>query len=889
MRSLVINGLLVGILLLTSTPASTAEPHDFSAIVEHQRQMILLLEGQVDGDTRNERIFAARTRYVQRLQLTDALLSAAAENPATTLAPVVGSLLRFLQTDATLHDADKLAFTDLVDDLLELALEQKSHASMVDGLKQQAAELDSILALYRQEMARVYLQLGMRGSTAREAWGDYIAFLRSRYSVDDLLHATRQQVPLLHEESTRGDAPQDSAAVLWGLRLPEKTVVLTFDDGPSRHRTGAILDTLKDHGVHGYFFAIGQKLGDFDASGAAVLGRNKAIAKRIVEEGHILANHSYSHPVLTKLDVAEQRKELALTNQLIETVAADKARLFRPPYGSRDSALLHNVSQEQLAAVMWNIDSMDWADPVPESIAARVFEQIDKQKKGIILFHDIHKATVAALPLLLEGLSQRGYRVVTVDGGQFSGGGTGEPQLPTRATQPLYGNSWAVVIGINQYGEWPPLRYAVNDAKAIAELLHSKLGFAKENIIELYDTAATRERIVRALGDTLADPRRVKPEDRVFVFFAGHGMTRKLPSGRELGYIIPVDADRDHYQARAISMTHLDDFSELIPAKHVYYVMYSCYSGLALTRSAGTDDRAIGYLQEVTRRRARQILTAGGADQQVADGGPDGHSIFTWTLLQGLEGLADGDGNGYVSASELGTYVAPIVSSYAEQTPAFGNLVGSKGGDFVFKVDAASLSNINRQLEEETRQLESDLHALRSDTKDKLRKRLEAQLALSEAQVQQSPSATPDTRGGLDDQALTEQRVQQARRLNASALQYFAEKRYDKALLELQEAAALNPYNATITNNYGFVLSKLGRNNEALGWYMKTLELQPNRTVLFLNLGDVLMAMERPHEAAPYYRRYLELFPSSPKADEVRATLQRIDSAAGMAAGQSLN
>jgi len=115
----------------------------------------------------------------------------------------------------------------------------------------------------------------------------------------------------------------------------------------------------------------------------------------------------------------------------------------------------------------------------------------------------------------------------------------------------------------------------------------------------------------------------VQHEDRVFVFFAGHGATRKLASGRELGYIVPVDADLTDLEGTAISMTNFQDISEAIPAKHVLFVMDSCYSGLALTRGGGELPSSQNYLNEIARRQARQMFTAGGADQQVADNGPN--------------------------------------------------------------------------------------------------------------------------------------------------------------------------------------------------------------------------------------------------------------------------
>jgi uncharacterized caspase-like protein len=84
------------------------------------------------------------------------------------------------------------------------------------------------------------------------------------------------------------------------------------------------------------------------------------------------------------------------------------------------------------------------------------------------------------------------------------------------------------------------------------------------------------------------------------------------------------------------------------------------------------------------------MLTAGGADQLVSDGGPNGHSVFTWTLLQGLGGKADLNGDGLITATELAAYVAPAVASVSQQTPAFGSLPGSEGGDFVFELPEES-------------------------------------------------------------------------------------------------------------------------------------------------------------------------------------------------------
>jgi uncharacterized caspase-like protein len=176
----------------------------------------------------------------------------------------------------------------------------------------------------------------------------------------------------------------------------------------------------------------------------------------------------------------------------------------------------------------------------------------------------------------------------------------------------------------------------------------------------------------------------MKKNDRLFVFFAGHGATRQLSSGRDLGYIIPADSDPNKLATDAVPMTELQNIAESLTAKHVLFVMDACYSGLGLTRGAGSGN----FLRDNAKRLGRQMLTAGGADQLVADGGPNGHSVFTWTLLQALGGKADLNGDGLITATELAAYVAPAVASVSRQTPAFGSLPGSEGGDFVFALPA---------------------------------------------------------------------------------------------------------------------------------------------------------------------------------------------------------
>src|SRR5215831_1160088 len=236
--------------------------------------------------------------------------------------------------------------------------------------------------------------------------------------------------------------------------------------------------------------------------------------------------------------------------------------LFRPPYGERDSKVLAAIEAHQMKSILWNIDSKDWADPVAKSIANRVVADARRYGHGIILMHDIHERTIEALPLIIETLKGDGYRFVSWNGQEFAD--EAPKTILTSAPVPeptlnLYHDGWAVFIGIDNYPKWPQLKYAVNDANGMKEILLRKFHFKPDHVITLLNEEATREKILSVLGDTLANPQNVQHDDRVFVFFAGHGATRKLPSGRDLGYIVPYDADSQNFQGQSISRTNFQD------------------------------------------------------------------------------------------------------------------------------------------------------------------------------------------------------------------------------------------------------------------------------------------------------------------------------------------
>jgi peptidoglycan/xylan/chitin deacetylase (PgdA/CDA1 family)/uncharacterized caspase-like protein len=827
-------------------PPDTVQP-----IVDACRKIIVLLDesGAPDESARRRREVVARVLFQENEERLGALGEALG-----TDAGRVAAFLDVLEKGADLHDADKLAFRDLVDDLLERLKDARpaAPAALVARLREDQDALRAVQALYEKELEKIFGRLDTRGMPVRrEAWESYLAFLRSRVNVEAVLEEYREAADSV-PQTRGGGAVAETAAETSGSRLPAKTLLLTFDDGPHARHTARILEILKQRGIKAVFFAVGQNIGTVKKDAQVQPTAASAATRLLVEAGYPLANHSFSHSFLPKLGAEALKNEIELTNRMIKEVGGTSSILFRPPYGARNAAVAEAVAAHGMRSVLWNVDSRDWADPVPLSIADRVLRGVEAEKRGIILFHDIHARTVEALPALLDALQERGYQFLTWDGAQFvvEDKGRGGPAVAeTPAAASFYGESWAVVVGIDKYRSWPKLAYAVNDARGVRDLLIRKYHFKPENVFLLLDEEATRERILNVLGDKLADPARVKKDDRVLVFFAGHGVTRRLPSGKSLGYLVPVEADQASYQSQAISMTNFQDVSEAIPAKHILFVTDACYSGVALTRGGG-GAAGLAYLREVTRRTVRQVLTAGGADQEVADGGPSGHSIFTWALMQGLEGKADLNGDAFITAGELAAYVGPTVSELSRQTPAFGNLVGSEGGEFVFE-----LRHESEFLSEESGQLDQQAIALNAEL-EKVRARLAEKRSRNEALQRELKAG--------------------AAQLNDRGTQAFREKRYQDALKDFEESARLNPQSALFANNVGFAYFKLGRMAEAVSWFEKTLAIDGQRAVAHTNLGDALVALGRPADARAAYERYLELQPATRHADEVRKKLQAL-------------
>lgn len=242
----------------------------------------------------------------------------------------------------------------------------------------------------------------------------------------------------------------------------------------------------------------------------------------------------------------------------------------------------------------------------------------------------------------------------------------------------VYARSYAVVIGVSDYDNLPDLPGARVDAERVARALAAQ-GFS---VTTLRDEEATRARLVSELADRI--PRVLGDNDRVLVYFAGHGHTS---FDRRLGYLMPKDGRADAPAVTGISMDEVQQWlTRSYSAKHVLFVADACYSGLALrSRAVPATSTDPGYLRRITSDRLRFSLVAGSAEQVAHE--TDEGGVFTSFFLAGLEGAADRDDNGLVTSDELAGFVEDGVSSYVsrqwgvQQDPQAARL---GAGEFVF-------------------------------------------------------------------------------------------------------------------------------------------------------------------------------------------------------------
>lgn len=194
-----------------------------------------------------------------------------------------------------------------------------------------------------------------------------------------------------------------------------KELVLTFDDGPNTELTPQILDILKAVNARVMFFTLGPHVHE-----------NPTIVYRAATEGHVVGSHSLTHRCLannamctkanngTPLAYDEAVAEIRGGHQAVYDVLGFVDPFFRFPYGESDPALVSYLAERQVAQMYWSIDSNDWRAQSNPDLLNGVLAQIDKNQRGIVLFHDVQRRTLEILPEFLKAIYDRGYSLVVL-------------------------------------------------------------------------------------------------------------------------------------------------------------------------------------------------------------------------------------------------------------------------------------------------------------------------------------------------------------------------------------------------------------------------------------------------------------------------------------------
>lgn len=194
-----------------------------------------------------------------------------------------------------------------------------------------------------------------------------------------------------------------------GLAPGSKQIALTYDDGPNDPHTLHLLDVLAKHDVHATFFAIGQ-----------YVKQRPDIVRQLVAAGHLVGNHTFTHPNLIFTSAAQTRAQLQQCNQALNDAVGEHSRLFRPPFGARLPQTLRIARELGLDPIMWNVTGWDWNSPPADEIERKVTGQI--RGGDVILLHDgghqqmgaDRSQTVLVTDRLIQRYKQEGYEFVTI-------------------------------------------------------------------------------------------------------------------------------------------------------------------------------------------------------------------------------------------------------------------------------------------------------------------------------------------------------------------------------------------------------------------------------------------------------------------------------------------
>lgn len=286
----------------------------------------------------------------------------------------------------------------------------RQEGDLADRLTSENEELKTQLASLREQADSLQAQLGALSEQADE-WAAEKEELTAQ-----LEEAKKKAVQLEQQLVSKGIAPQVPTAsvtaagdVVLQFAKPEytaetKLIALTFDDGPGKY-TDRLLDELKARGVHATFFVVGQNA-----------QRYTSTLKRMIDEGHVIGNHTMNHKNLTKLSESEALQQINDCADVVEKACGVRPYLLRCPGGNVNDAVKKVLKDQHLALINWSVDTRDWQSRDTEKVLATAFQSgpYGIQDGAIVLMHDVYETTLNAAVRMIDRLIADGYTIVTV-------------------------------------------------------------------------------------------------------------------------------------------------------------------------------------------------------------------------------------------------------------------------------------------------------------------------------------------------------------------------------------------------------------------------------------------------------------------------------------------
>jgi uncharacterized caspase-like protein len=238
-----------------------------------------------------------------------------------------------------------------------------------------------------------------------------------------------------------------------------------------------------------------------------------------------------------------------------------------------------------------------------------------------------------------------------------------------------YGDYYALVIGVNNYSYLSSLKTAINDSRTVAYTLKNDYGFKVKLLLD-----PNREEIISALHEYR---KQLTLKDNLVIYYAGHGW---LDREADEGYWLPADAKKEN-EANWISNATITSNLRAMEAKHIMVISDSCYSG-KLTRSIKIVEQSPNYLNRLSEKRTRVVLSSGGVEPVIDSSLSDKHSIFAYAFIKALK-----ENNKIITGTDLYTKIRSTVILNSDQTPEYADIhkAGHDGGDFIFQRKAKKL------------------------------------------------------------------------------------------------------------------------------------------------------------------------------------------------------